>query len=157
MKLRPFSRQKFIVICYSQFPVYNHSYGLNFFTTTIALRKVINIVANVKNFKITFINFRKYCFQIIIKNLTKCNILKTLALKNNGKFAEHNEKNCVLGPWPWSRAFLLLASRGFVLEKSVLGLVLGFFSSFWPRRLCSRLHLWYWVSFTIAVWVCSSL
>ena len=34
---------------------------------------------------------------------------------------------CVLGPWPRPRAFLSLASRGFVLRKSVLGLGLGFF------------------------------
>ena len=32
-----------------------------------------------------------------------------------------------------------LASKGFVLEKSVLGL--GFFLCPWPRRLCPRLHL----------------
>ena len=32
---------------------------------------------------------------------------------------------CVLGPWPWPRLFLSLASRGSVLEKSVLDL--GFF------------------------------
>ena len=32
---------------------------------------------------------------------------------------------CVLGPWPWPRAFLSLASRGSVLGKAVLGL--GFF------------------------------
>ena len=34
---------------------------------------------------------------------------------------------CVLGPWPWPRAFLSLASRVFVLGKAVLGLGLGFF------------------------------
>ena len=34
---------------------------------------------------------------------------------------------CVLGPWPWPRAFLSLASRGSVLGKAVLGLGLGFF------------------------------
>ena len=32
---------------------------------------------------------------------------------------------CVLGPWPWPRAFLSLASRGSVLGRVVLGL--GFF------------------------------
>ena len=32
---------------------------------------------------------------------------------------------CVLGPWPWPRAFLFLASRVSVLGKAVLGL--GFF------------------------------
>ena len=32
---------------------------------------------------------------------------------------------CVLGPWPWPRAFLSLASRVSVLGKAVLGL--GFF------------------------------
>ena len=50
---------------------------------------------------------------------------------------------CVLGPWPWPRAFLSLASRGSVLGKAVLGLGLGFFWCPWPRALCPRLHLWY--------------
>ena len=55
---------------------------------------------------------------------------------------------CVLGPWPWPRAFLSLASRGSVLGKAALGLGLGlgFFLCpwpwFWPRALCPRLHLW---------------
>ena len=50
---------------------------------------------------------------------------------------------CVLGPWPWPRAFLSLASRVSVLGKAVLGLGLGFFlcSWPWPRALCPRLHL----------------
>ena len=50
---------------------------------------------------------------------------------------------CVLGPWPWSRAFLSLASRVSVLGKAVLGLGLGFFLCPWPwpRALCPRLHL----------------
>ena len=49
---------------------------------------------------------------------------------------------CVLGPWPWPRAFLSLASRVSVLGKAVLGL--GFFLCPWPwpRALCPRLHLW---------------
>ena len=34
---------------------------------------------------------------------------------------------CVLGPWPWPRAFLSLASRGCVLGRAVLGLGLGLF------------------------------
>ena len=34
---------------------------------------------------------------------------------------------CVLGPWPWPRAFVSLASRVSVLGKAVLGLCLGFF------------------------------
>ena len=50
---------------------------------------------------------------------------------------------CVLGPWPWPRAFLSLASRGSVLGKAVLGLGLGFFLCPWPRALCPRLHLWF--------------
>ena len=55
---------------------------------------------------------------------------------------------CVLGPWPWPRAFLSLASRVSVLGKVVLGLGLGlgFFLCPWPwpwpRALCPRLHLW---------------
>ena len=50
----------------------------------------------------------------------------------------------VLGPWPWPRAFLSLASRVSVLGKAVLGLGLGFFLCPWPwpRALCPRLHLW---------------
>ena len=50
---------------------------------------------------------------------------------------------CVLGPWPWPRAFLSLASRASVLGKAVLGLGLGFFLCPWPwpRALCPRLHL----------------
>ena len=54
---------------------------------------------------------------------------------------------CVLGPWPWPRAFLSLASRVPVLGKAVLGLGLGlgFFLCPWPwpwpRALCPRLHL----------------
>ena len=47
------------------------------------------------------------------------------------------ENTCgrVLGPWPWPRAFLSLASRGSVLGKAVLGLglepcVLDFTSAF---------------------------
>ena len=54
---------------------------------------------------------------------------------------------CVLGPWPWPRAFLSLASRVSVLGKAVLGLGLGlgFFLCpwpwLWPRALCPRLHL----------------
>ena len=52
---------------------------------------------------------------------------------------------CVLGPWPWPRAFLSLVSKGYVLGKAVLGLGLGFFLCPWPwpRALCPRLHLWY--------------
>ena len=50
---------------------------------------------------------------------------------------------CVLGPWPWPRAFLSLASRVSVLGKTVLGLGLGIFLCPWPwpRALCPRLHL----------------
>ena len=52
---------------------------------------------------------------------------------------------CVLGPWPWPRAFLSLASRVSVLGKAVLGLGLGFFLCPWPwpRALCPRLLLWF--------------
>ena len=57
------------------------------------------------------------------------------------------ESTCayVLGPWPWPRAFLSLASRVSVLGKAVLGLGLGFFLCAWPRprALCPRLHLWF--------------
>ena len=37
---------------------------------------------------------------------------------------------CVLGPWPWPRAYLSLASRVSVLGKAVLGIGLGFFCVF---------------------------
>ena len=58
---------------------------------------------------------------------------------------------CFIDPWPWSRAFLSLASRVSVLGKAVLGLGffcvlgLGFFLCPWPwpRALCLRLHLCY--------------
>ena len=36
---------------------------------------------------------------------------------------------CVLGLWPWPRAFLSLASRGAVLGRDVLGFDRGFFVS----------------------------
>ena len=71
----------------------------------------------------TFIIFRNYYFRISLKNLTKCNILKTFAFKNNEKFADHDlQKICFwsldsastipvlglkrvcawkVGPWPW--------------------------------------------------------
>ena len=63
------------------------------------------------------------------------NFLKTFFLENTC--------GCVLGPWPWPRAFLSLASKGSVLGKAVLGLGLGFFLCPWPwpQALCSRLHL----------------
>ena len=48
---------------------------------------------------------------------------------------------CVLGPRPWPRAFVSLASRVSVLGKAVLGL--GFFLCPWPRALCPRLRLCY--------------
>ena len=41
------------------------------------------------------------------------------------------ETTCALCPWP--RAFLSLASRGSVLERSVLGLGIGFFLCPWHR------------------------
>ena len=46
-------------------------------------------------------------------------------------FFLENACACVLGPWPWPRAILSLASRGSVLEKAVLGLGLEFF--WYPR------------------------
>ena len=42
-------------------------------------------------------------------------------------FFLENTCTCVLGPWPWPRAFLPLALRVSVLGKAVLGLGLGFF------------------------------
>ena len=60
-------------------------------------------------------------------------------------FFLENTCACVLGPWPWPRAFLSLASRSSVLGKAVLGLGLGVFLCPWPwpRALCPRLHLCY--------------
>ena len=64
-------------------------------------------------------------------------------------FFLENTCACVLGPWPWPRAFLSLASRGSVLGKVVLGLGLGlgFFLCPWPRALCPRLHLCFVVGY----------
>ena len=56
-------------------------------------------------------------------------------------FFSENACACVLGPWPWPRAFLSLASRGSVLRKAVLGLGLFLCPWPWPRALCPRLHL----------------
>ena len=68
---------------------------------------------------------KNYHSRIIIKNLTKCNILSIFAFKNYGKFADRKLKNlCPHNPWP--QQFQSLASRGSALEKSVLGLGLGF-------------------------------
>ena len=46
----------------------------------------------------------------------------------------------VLGPWPWPRAFLSLASRVFVLGKAGLGLGLEH-SCPWPQRCLSSERL----------------
>ena len=76
MKLRPsnwpFPRLEF---SYSHFPV-----TALFDYHDIVKRKVINIAANAKNFKMKFIIFKNYHFRIIIKNLTKRNIF-SLACK----------------------------------------------------------------------------
>ena len=68
-----------------------------------------------------------------MKNLTKCNNLKTFALKSNGKFVDYNLENCIFGPWPWLSPFLTLTSRGSILKKPVLNFDLGFgfFPSVW--------------------------
>ena len=74
--------------------------------------------------------FKNWYFQIIIKKLTKCNILNTFALKIMEnlptiilkKLRPWPRKSLCsrkVGPWPKSRIFL----------------------SPWPRRLCLRLHL----------------
>ena len=48
------------------------------------------------NFKMAVVIILKnYYFRIIIKSLTKCNVLSTFTLKNYGKFTDHNlEKLC---------------------------------------------------------------
>ena len=66
-----------------------------------------------------FIIFRNYYFRISIKNLTKCNSLKTFAFKNNEKFVDHNlEKFCF-----WS---LVLAPTipvlGLVVAESIVNI-----------------------------------
>ena len=48
---------------------------------------------------------------------------------------------CILGSWPWPRAFLSLALRVSVLGKAVLGLGFCLCPWPWPRALCPRLHL----------------
>ena len=55
---------------------------------------------------------------------------KVLEIEN--LFFLENTCACVLGPWPWPRAFLFLTSRGSVLKRTVLGLGLGFFLCPWP-------------------------
>ena len=86
------------------------------------------------------------------KNSGYANKLEIAWKKNFKDFFLENTCACVLGPWPWPRAFLSLASRVSVLGKAVLGLGLGFFLCLWPwpRALCPRLHLWQ-SSFSCAV------
>ena len=93
--------------------------------------------------------FKKLLFRIIIKNLTKCNILSTFAFKHYGKFADYNSEKIFSQSLASTLTILSLASRGSVLEKAVLGL--GFFSSPrpWPRTLCPRLYLWLLVQIII--------
>ena len=84
-------------------------------TTALALLSSVKLFlkTNVYAFIDIFTNY----FRIILKNLTKSNILNTLVLKKYEKFANNNLED---GPWP--RGFLSLAWRRFVLKKSVLGL-----------------------------------
>ena len=76
--------------------------------------------------------FKNYYFRIIIKNLTKCNILNTFAFKNYGKFANHVLESCILGLWLWPRPFLCLASEG--LSSKSRFLVLALASDFFRVR-----------------------
>ena len=113
----------------------------NCFITKIPQQNVINIVANVKDFKMTCIIFRNYYFWIIMQNLTTCNILNTFALKNHGKFADNNfEKLC---SWPLALTIPVLGLER-VCPRNVGPWPRIFFSSPWPwpRRLCPRLNLW---------------
>ena len=57
--------------------------------------------------------FKNYYFRIIIKNLTKCNILSTFTFKNFEKFADRNLEILCL----WSLA-ATIPVRG--LERCVL-------------------------------------
>ena len=57
-----------------------------------------------------------------------------------------NTCGCVLGPWPWPRALLSLASKGSILEKVCPRKGCPWPQIFlcpwpWPRALCPRLHL----------------
>ena len=69
---------------------------------------------------------------------------KVILWRSLEKFLWRPFFSCVLGPCPWPRAFLSLASRVSVLGKAVLGLGFGFFLFPWPwpRAVCLRLHLW---------------
>ena len=88
-------------------------------------------------------------FRLIPINSGYANELEIAWKKFLKTFFLENTCACVLGPWPWPRAFLSLASRGSVLGRAVLGLGLGlgFFlcpwPRPWPRALCPRLHLWW--------------
>ena len=64
-----------------------------------------------------------------MKNLTKCNIVSTFALKNYGKDSYHKIRKNVLSvlSWPWPRLFLSLATRG--LFSKHRSLALFFFES----------------------------
>ena len=88
-----------------------------------------------------FVIFRNYYFGIVIKNIIKCNVLKTFALKNIGKFACHILEK--LRPQSLAWTIAVLGLERVCPRKVVLSLALEFFSSPWPwpRRLCPRLHL----------------
>ena len=116
-------------------------------TTRYRYRTISTLPANAYNLKIPFVIFRNYYLRIIIKKFTKCNYRKYFHAKNNRKFADHNLKNCVFGPWPWS---CVLASRipALSLERVCPQKVGPWpwsrnFLSPWlrPRTLCPRLHL----------------
>ena len=79
-----------------------------------------------------FIILEATIFELSSKTSKMQYLLNTFALKNYGKFADHNLENLC----PRS-----LASTIPVHENSVLNLGLRFFLSPWPLRLCPRLHL----------------
>ena len=60
------------------------------------------------------------------------------------KFFLESTCACVLGPWPWPRAFLSLASRVSVLGKAVLGL-----ESVCPRKGCPWPWAWLRIFFCV--------
>ena len=70
---------------------------------------------------------------IIIKNLTICSILNTLAFTIYGKFANHSFDKL----WPWS---LALAVSALSLKRVCPP---KFSPWFWPRTLCPRIHRCY--------------
>ena len=102
--------------------------------------KIYNHLQSLKNFlfgKKLITSFHVICYSGLLQS-------KILGTPMNWRSPEkffwrlfflENTCACVLGRWPWPRAYLSLASRGSVLGKLVLGI--GFFLCPWPwPRAC---------------------